>query len=330
LNVFYMFYTLTFGTTLGIAMSENLLTMYFFYELLTLVTLPLVIHPMTKKSSKAGRTYLYLSLAGSAFAFIGLVLLISNTGSAEFVLGGIMNGKADNLNIFIYFLTFMGFGVKAVIFPVHIWLPQTTVAPTPVTALLHAVVVVKSGVFAIIRITYYNYGADYLRGTWAQTVCLIIVIFTILFGSVMSVKERHFKRRLAYSTISNLSYVLFGALLMTTAGFAAALLHMLFHAIIKICAFFCTGNVKYMTEREYCFQLDGLGKKMPLTFAAFTISAFALTGVPLFCGFVSKWYFRHRFGRHITCNRCSCLDYISIANCNLYVFDCCPSIFLQR
>ena len=203
LNMFFAFFTAAYGATLGIAMSADLLTMYFFYEILTLVTLPLVIQPMTKKAIRAGRKYLYMSLGGSAFAFIGLVILIHQTGQAEFVPGGIYDNALDTTGLVAYLLTFLGFGVKSAVFPLHIWLPAASVAPTPVTALLHAVAVVKSGVFAIIRVTYYCYGVEAIRGTWAQYTALIIAIITIVYGSAMALRERHFKRRLAYSTVSN-------------------------------------------------------------------------------------------------------------------------------
>lgn len=183
----------------------------------------------------------------------------------------------------------MGFGVKAAVFPLHGWLPKASVAPTPVTALLHAVAVVKAGAFAVIRLTYYSYGTDFLKGTWAQYAVMAIVIFTILFGSSAALKQVHFKRRLAYSTVANLSYILFGVTLMTPIGLEAGVLHMLFHSIIKIGAFFAAGAVLHSTKREYISELDGLGKKMPITFGTFTVFALALTGIPLFNGFVSKW-----------------------------------------
>lgn len=289
LNMFFAFFTAAYGATLGIAMSADLLTMYFFYEILTLVTLPLVIQPMTKKAIRAGRKYLYMSLGGSAFAFIGLVILIHQTGQAEFVSGGIYDNALDTTGLVAYLLTFLGFGVKSAVFPLHIWLPAASVAPTPVTALLHAVAVVKSGVFAIIRVTYYCYGVEAIRGTWAQYTALIIAIITIVYGSAMALRERHFKRRLAYSTVSNISYIVFGAMLLSEAGLAAALMHFLFHSVTKIAAFMNAGAVIETTEREYIFRLDGLGRKMPVTFGCFTVSALSLTGIPLFCGFFSKW-----------------------------------------
>ena len=149
--------------------------------------------------------------------------------------------------------------------------------------------VVKSGAFAIMRLTYYCFGADFLRGTWAQYLVMAVVMFTIVYGCSMALKETHLKRRLAFSTISNLSYILFGVVIMTPLGLVGALSHMVFHAFMKICSFFCAGAVMHQTERHYIHQLDGLGRKMPRVFAVFTLSALALMGVPGLCGFISKW-----------------------------------------
>lgn len=292
-NSFFMFFTMTYGITLGIALSANMLTMYIFYELLTLVTLPLVIHELGHDAMYAGRKYLYFSLGGSALAFLGLVFLIVYTGSTAFVLGGDVNPSLGTNRLstllIIYVVSFMGFGVKAAVFPLHSWLPTAGVAPTPVTALLHAVAVVKAGVFAITRLTYYCYGTDLLAGTWAQYTVMGLVIFTILFGSSMALKERHFKRRLAYSTVSNLSYILFGITLMNPVGMAAGLLHLLFHSVMKILGFLSAGSVIHKSGREYIFQLSGMATKMPVTFTCLTIAGLGLTGIPLFAGFISKW-----------------------------------------
>lgn len=292
-RIFFMFYTMTYGVTLGIAMAEDFITMYCFYELLTLVTVPLVIHTLKREAILAARKYLYYSLGGAAFAFIGLIFIIMYGTTNSFVFGGVLDlakvGDRVDILLLIYVLTFMGFSVKAAMFPFSAWLPQAGVAPTPVTALLHAVAVVKSGAFAIMRITYYSFGVDFLRGTWAQSVVMAFTIFTIVYGCSKAVKETHFKRRLAYSTISNLSYILFGITIMTPLGLVGALSHLVFHALMKICSFFCAGAVMHQTEKHYVHELDGLGKVMPATFTIFTISSFALMGVPGLAGFISKW-----------------------------------------
>ena len=292
-KVFFMFYTMTYSVTLGISFSANLLTMYFFYELLTLVTVPLVMHTLTREAILASRKYLYYSLGGAAFAFIGLIFIIIYGNTTDFVLGGVLDpekiGARTNVLLLIYVIAFMGFGVKAAISPFNSWLPDAGVAPTPVTALLHAVAVVKSGAFAIIRLTFYSFGTDFLRGTWAQDVVMAIVMFTIVYGCSRAIKETHIKRRLAYSTISNLSYILFGVTVMTPTGMIGALTHLIFHAVIKIAAFFCAGAIMHQTGRQYVHELDGMGCKMPCVFGVFTVSALALMGVPGLAGFISKW-----------------------------------------
>ena len=185
-KTFFMAYVITFGVTLGIALSANLLTMYFFYEMLTLVTLPLIMYTLSREAILASRKYLYYSLGGAAFAFIGLIFIIIYGDSLNFILGGTLNlekvGDRTNVLLLIYVIAFFGFGVKAAVCPFNSWLPQAGVAPTPVTALLHAVAVVKSGAFAIIRITYYSFGVSFLKGTWAQNVVMIAVIITIEIG----------------------------------------------------------------------------------------------------------------------------------------------------
>lgn len=267
--------------------------MYCFYEMLTLVTVPLVMHTLTREAILASRKYLYYSIGGAAFAFIGMIFILTYGETSEFILGGVLNtektGEWSNIFLLVYVLTFFGFGVKAAVCPFNSWLPQAGVAPTPVTALLHAVAVVKSGAFAIMRVTYYSFGTDFLRGTWAQYLVMAVVMFTIVYGCSMAVKETHLKRRLAYSTISNLSYILFGVVIMTPMGLTGALSHMIFHAFMKICSFFCAGAVMYQTGRHYIHQLDGFGKKMPKVFAVFTTASLALMGVPGLCGFISKW-----------------------------------------
>ena len=259
-KIFFLFYTMTYGVTLGIALAANLLTMYFFYELLTLVTVPLVMHTLTREAILASRKYLYYSLGGAAFAFLGLIMIIVYGTTNNFIFGGVLDpakiGDKTNTLLLIYVIAFMGFGVKAAVCPFNSWLPQAGVAPTPVTALLHAVAVVKSGAFAIIRLTYYSFGTDFLRGTWAQTTVMLIVMFTIVYGCSRAVKETHIKRRLAYSTISNLSYILFGAVIMTPLGLVGALSHLVIHAVMKISSFFCAGAIIHQTERHYVHELE--------------------------------------------------------------------------
>ena len=286
---FFACYTACYGITAGVALSANLLTMYLFVELLTLVTVPLVAHEGDRKSMRAARKYMIYSFSGATLSLVGMMILISRSGTTDFISGGIAGcDNGDGLLTAAWFLTFLGFGVKAAAVPLHAWLPSAGVAPTPVTALLHAVAVVKSGVFAVIRSTYYVFGTAMLAGSWGQKAGLAVASLTILYGSVTAFREQHIKRRLAYSTISNLSYILFGAMLMTDEGLAASLSHMLFHGVIKITLFFCAGALIRRAQANYVSQMTGIGRKMPRTTAAFTIGALALTGMPLLPGFISK------------------------------------------
>ncbi|MCR4655029.1 MAG: proton-conducting membrane transporter [Lachnospiraceae bacterium] len=291
---FFMFYTMTYGVALGIAFAEDIFTMYFFYELLTLVTVPLVLHTLTREAILAGRTYLYYSLGGAGFAFIGLVFIITYSSNINFRYGGVLSilrlEGNENVLLLIYVLAFMGFGVKAAVFPLGAWLPKASVAPTPVTALLHAVAVVNAGAFAIIRLTYYSFGTEFLKGSWAQKAVMAISLITILYSSSMALKETHIKRRLAYSTSSNLSYIIFGVTLMTPAGLLGALMHFVIHAFMKIGSFLCAGAIMHVTEKNYIHELNGLAKRMPKVFVIFTVCALSLMGVPGFGGFASKWY----------------------------------------
>ena len=290
---FFLFYVMTYGVTLGIAFASDILTMYFFYELLTLVTVPLVMHTMTREAILAVRRYLYYSIGGAAFALMGMIFVIVYGNTCEFQLGGVFSPAAllrhGDMLLWIYFFSFMGFGVKAAVFPVSAWLPQAGVAPTPVTALLHAVAVVNAGAFAIIRLTYYNFGTEFLRGTWVQNVVLAITMFTIVYGCSRAVKESHIKRRLAWSTVSNLSYILFGAVMMTPQGLVGALCHFVFHGFMKITSFLCAGAFMHQTGKKYVYEMDGMGRSMKITFGCFAVSALGLMGVPGFAGFISKW-----------------------------------------
>lgn len=290
---FFLFYMVTYGITLGVALSENILTMYFFFEMLSLVTLPLVMHTRTREAILASRTYLYYMLGGAAFAFIGMIFILTYGTTASFVPGGVLDmvkldGRTNMIPV-IFVLCFCGFAVKTAMWPFSSWLPKAGVAPTPVTALLHAVAVVNTGAFATMRVTYFSFGPGVLRGTGAQYFLMALIVFTIVYGCSRALKETHIKRRLAWSTVSNLSYILFGVILMTPMGLTGAMAHMLFHSFMKICSFFCAGAVMYKTGRNYIHELDGFGRKMPKVFTIFTVSALALMGVPGLCGFVSKW-----------------------------------------
>lgn len=292
-RAFFALYLASYGITMGVSLAENILTLYFFFEMLSLVTLPLVFFARTREAVLAGRTYLYYMIGGAAFAFIGMIFILAYGTTSSFVPGGVLDmsrvmEKKDML-LLIYVITFCGFSVKAAVWPFSSWLPKAGVAPTPVTALLHAVAVVNTGAFAAMRVTYYSFGTALVKGTWAQELLLLLVIVTILYGSSRAVKETHLKRRLAWSTAGNLSYILFGVVLMSPLGLQGAMAHMVFHSFMKLGAFLCAGAVIHRTGKHYVHELNGLGRKMPGVFFCFTVSALALMGMPGLCGFVSKW-----------------------------------------
>ena len=288
-NSFFAFYVMTYGVTLGVAFSANMTTLYMFYDLLSLVTIPLVTHYADHESSFAGRKYAAYTIGGASLAFFTVVMTSIYNGAGNFLYGGNLYGPYDpGLMQLVFLFGFFGFGVKAAVFPLHSWLPTASVAPTPVTALLHAVAVVNTGVFAIMRLAWYTYGPDFLKGTLCLKIAQAFAVFTLVYAACLAVKQRHFKRRLAFSTISNLSYMLFGILLMTPEGLEAGLLHMVFHGVIKITLFMCAGAFMHETMHSYVYEINGVGRKMPVTFAMYTISALSLVGIPGLCGFISK------------------------------------------
>lgn len=299
---FFTFFTMAMGVSVGLSLAANPVTLYLFYELLTFITFPLVTHAGTKEAIAAGRKYLVYSIGGATLGLVSIVFATAFSTSLAanapeglmFTLGGFLSPEAmqqySGLLQAMYFVGFLGFGVKSAVFPLHGWLPSAYVAPTPVTALLHAVAVVKAGIFAIIRLTYYSYGADFIKGTWAQIVPLVLIFITILYGSSMALRTRHLKKRLAYSTISQLSYILFAVMMLTDTGLQAGLIYMVFHAIIKITLFFCCGSVMFTTDTTDVHEMNGYGKIMPGTFACFAIASLGLTGVPPTAGFFGKFY----------------------------------------
>lgn len=290
---FFTFFLMSFGIVIGLAFSANLFTLYLFYEYLSFATLPLVMHKMDSQARYAGKRYLIFMVFGGALVFVALLFFLKFAPTLDFVAGGVLDLSSlqgqENLVRAAFVVALIGFGVKAAIFPLHLWLPSASVAPTPVTALLHAVAVVKSGVFAIARVVFFSFGVTVLSGSFAQTVMMCASIFTILFGSVMALRTPHVKRRLAYSTVSNLSYMLFAISLMTEDGLTGAFAHLLVHAVVKISLFFCAGAVLYRTGVEYASDMNGMGRRMPVTMACFTVAALGLVGIPPLGAFQSKF-----------------------------------------
>lgn len=290
---FYIFYIASLGVTMGIALSGNLFTLYMFYELLTLLTYPLVIHTKTSEAIASGVRYLIYSFAGATFIILGMLLLYKYTGTLDFKPMGIFGDVPDYDKakvLLIYILLFLGFGVKAALVPFHSWLPNAMVAPTPVSALLHAVAVVKSGIFGLVRISYFVFAPAIIYKTNANVFINILIGITILMGSFLALHHDNLKKRLAYSTISQLGYVILGISLLNKDAFVGGMLHLINHAFIKIVLFFCAGSIYIATGKKNISELRGIGKKMPVTMWCFTIASLSLVGIPPTNGFVSKWY----------------------------------------
>lgn len=289
---YFIFYLISLGMTMGIALSANLLTLYLFYEFLTIFTYPLVIHEGNKEAKSAGIKYLIYSFLGAGLLLAGLILTYSNAGTLEFARGGIVDLSTGSPLIWqITFACFiLGFGVKAAIMPLHAWLPAAMAAPTPVSALLHAVAVVKSGIFGIVRVMYSVFGITAMIGLQVGFFVAGLVSVTILVASIIAMKQDVLKRRLAYSTISQLGYITLGAGLLNMIGLTGGLLHIINHALLKITLFFCAGAIITVTGKKKISELNGLGKQMPLTMIAFTIAAIGMIGIPPVNGFISKWY----------------------------------------
>lgn len=292
---FFTFFAVSMGIAVGLALAANPITYYFFFELLTFATFPIIVHEGDDESVAAGRKYLLYSIPGAVLVLVSAAITTYFSGTdSTFAFGGTLTANAiSQAGSFLQFaclLGFLGFGVKSAVVPLHAWLPAAYVAPTPVTALLHAVAVVKAGVFGVLRLVYFTYGFELIKGTYAQYIPFALVCITIVYGSVMALRTAHLKKRLAYSTVSHLSYVLLAAMMLSQQGLQSALVYMVFHAIIKITLFFCCGSVMFMTGTTGVQDMAGYGKKMKATFICFIIAALGLCGVPPTAGFFGKWY----------------------------------------
>ncbi len=288
---YFAFLMLSLPATLGVAWAGNLFTLYAFYELLTLMTFPLVVYEKGPEAARAGRAYIAYSLVGASLVLLGITGTLILGGSLDMKPGGLLAGLPVTPGVYLTALCFIaGFGVKGAIMPLHGWLPLAMVAPTPVSALLHAVAVVKSGVFGILRVMFFVFGTDLLYRSGINQAILIAAGATIVLGSLSALRQDVLKRRLAYSTISQLSYITFGAATLSEAGMEGGLLHLTMHALMKITLFFCAGLIITQTGRTRISQLDGIGRRMPWTMGDFTVAALGMVGVAPICGFVSKWY----------------------------------------
>ncbi len=286
---FYACFALAIAGALGVAFAGNLLTLYLFYEALTLVTWPLVTHHGDDKARAGGRTYLGLLLASSLlFLLPAMAVTWWVSGTLAFTPGGILGGKVSG-GAAAGLLALYAFGIgKAALMPIHRWLPAAMVAPTPVSALLHAVAVVKAGVFSIVKVVVYVFGLDFGAAAFAWLPW--VAGFTILAASIVALRADNLKRRLAYSTVSQLSYVVLAAAILTPLSVVGAVLHIAAHAFGKITLFFAAGAVYTAAHKTEVSELDGIGRRMPWTFAAFGIGALSMIGLPPAAGFVSKWY----------------------------------------
>ena len=288
---YFFFFTLAICGAIGVAFSANLITLYMFYEILSLSTYPLVCHKESAEAIKIGRKYLIYMLISAAFILFSIGLTYKLTGSLDFVAGGFIEGSGSQNLLRILFFTFIiGFGAKAGIMPIHEWLPSAMVAPTPVSALLHAVAVVKAGVFCCIRVMHYIFGPKLLLDLNLWLIFAYIVSFTIIAANMIAIAQDNLKRRLAFSTINSLSVILLGSALLTPDAIRGSILFLAFHGFMKITLFLCAGAIYVKTHKQNISDLDGIGKQMPITMAAFTIGALGLIGIPPVCGFLSKWY----------------------------------------
>ena len=288
---FFAFFAIAISATMGVALAQNLFTLFLFYELLTLSTYPLVTHAGSDEARQGGRVYLGI-LMGTSMGFLLLAVIWTwqLAGTTAFHPEGILTGKTSPLVVGVLYALF-AFGIgKAALMPFHRWLPAAMVAPTPVSALLHAVAVVKAGVFALLKITVYVFGLDMLSGTGATTLVLWVAVITIIGASLVALHQDNLKRRLAYSTISQLSYVVLGAVLANAAGIAGAAVHIATHAVGKITLFFCAGAILVATHKTRVSELDGLGRQMPITMGAFFVASISIAGLPPMAGLWGKWY----------------------------------------
>lgn len=288
---FYTCFAISLSAAIGVAFSANLITLFIFYEILSLATVPLVGHKETPEAIEGARKYfLYLFSLSKTFLLSGIIIVYIVAGTTDFQSHGLLQHAQGSSLLFVAFFLFLFGFAKAAVMPVHNWLPSAMVAPTPVSALLHAVAVVKVGVFSILRVVFHIYGIDLMASLHLGITTAYIVSFTIIMGSVIALSKDNLKARLAYSTISQLSYVILGAVLLTHSSMAGGIVHIANHAFSKITLFFCAGSLYTAAHKTEISQLSNIGKKMPWTMTAFFIASLSMIGVPPAAGFVTKWF----------------------------------------
>ena len=288
---FFTCFAISLSSAVGVAFSANLITLFVFYEILSLATVPLVGHKETPEAIEGAKKYfLYLLSLSKTFLLSGIIIIYIVAGTTDFQSHGLLQHMQGSPLLFLTFFLFLFGFAKAAVMPVHNWLPSAMVAPTPVSALLHAVAVVKVGVFSILRIVFNIYGIDLMARLHLGITTAYIVSFTIVMGSVIALSKDNLKARLAYSTISQLSYVILGAVLLTHSGMAGGIVQIANHAFAKITLFFCAGSLYTAAHKTEISQLSSIGKKMPWTMTAFFIASLSMIGVPPSAGFVTKWF----------------------------------------
>jgi len=288
---YFASFAICLSATIGIAFAANLLTFVIFYEVLTIATYPLVIHKETPEAIAAGRKYLVYLLTGGTVLLLALIFTYQMTGTVEFQPGGFLSAQFGHVKLLILFLLFLvGFGVKSAIMPLHSWLPAAMAAPTPVSALLHAVAVVKAGVFGFARVNGFVFGPELLKEIGASNILAGFAAGTILVASLLAFRQENLKLRLAYSTVGHLSYIVLGFSLLSPSAWTGGLLHMINHAAMKITLFFCAGAIYVKTHCQNVSELNGIGRQMPITMGAFALASIGLAGIPPVGGFISKWY----------------------------------------
>jgi len=291
---YFACFALALSATIGVAFAANLFTLFLFYEALTLVTYPLVGHKGTAEARAGARKYvIYLLGAAKVFLLAAIILTYNIAGTLDFRNGGIFPAaqltQQPTLFLVVFALFLFGFAKNAVM-PLHSWLPAAMVAPTPVSALLHAVAVVKTGVFSTLRVFFFIFGVNAMREVGADQLALAVASVTIVVASLLALGQDNLKARLAFSTVSQLSYIILGAALLNSRGVTGGVAHITNHAVSKITLFFCAGSIYASTHKTEIGQLSGLAKRMPWTMAAFALSSLSIVGIPLTSGFVSKWY----------------------------------------
>lgn len=290
---FFGFFSLCITATIGVALSANLITFLIFYEILTLSAYPLIIHRGTEESRIAGNKYLFYTIAGGALLLLGAVWLYVLTETLEFTPKGFVYTIVQEhhfASMMIFTLFIAGFGVKAALFPLHGWLPLAMVAPAPVSALLHAVAVVKAGAFGIIRVVYEVYGIEIATLLHLMTPLAVIASITIIYGSLRALFQDNLKRRLAFSTVSQVSYIILGVAIAGPVAAMGGIVHLVHQGVMKITLFMGAGNFAETLGVHYISQMNGIGKRMPLTMVAFSIGALGMIGIPPIAGFITKWY----------------------------------------